>query len=78
MAWAKDGGLKPVTKRQFELKLPDHLKGQWEKKIIRTNGRFYRSTDIYKGGVYGLNFSWTDEQDKTNARCMVKIEIEHD
>ena len=47
-------GVKPFTKREFELKLPDYIKEEWEKTSRRpSSAGFNRAVDLHRANEYG-------------------------
>ncbi len=65
-AWCEVEGVKPFSKREFELKLPDHIKQEWGKatKRPRTAG-FNRAVDLHRAEElprFRALFYWSDEK----------------
>ena len=65
-AWCEVEGVKPFSKREFELKLPDHIKDEWGKatKRPRTAG-FNRAVDLHRAEElprFRALFYWSDEK----------------
>ncbi|WP_396419935.1 phage/plasmid primase, P4 family [Lactococcus cremoris] len=67
-AWCEDEGVKPFTKREFELKLPDHIKEEWEKTSKRPHtAGFNRAIDLHRAEEYELFrrlFHWDEDKQK--------------
>ncbi|MFZ2577463.1 MAG: phage/plasmid primase, P4 family [Lactococcus hircilactis] len=67
-AWCDDEGLKPFTKREFELKLPDYIKEEWEKTSKRPHtAGFNRAIDLHRANemeLFRRLFYWDDEKHK--------------
>ncbi|MDN6079909.1 MAG: phage/plasmid primase, P4 family [Lactococcus lactis] len=67
-AWCEDEGVKPFTKREFELKLPDYVKDQWKKTVQRPNSAgFNRAVDLHRANemeLFRRLFYWDDEKHK--------------
>ncbi|WP_442774084.1 phage/plasmid primase, P4 family [Lactococcus hircilactis] len=67
-AWCEDEGVKPFTKREFELKLPDHIKKEWIKTTQRPHtAGFNRAVDLHRAEEYELFrrlFHWDDDKHK--------------
>ncbi|MFA9336603.1 phage/plasmid primase, P4 family [Lactococcus sp. SK2-659] len=71
-AWCEDEGVKPFTKREFELKLPDHIKEEWEKTSRRPSGAgFNRAIDLHRAEEYELFrrlFHWDEDKQKSMTK----------
>ena len=71
-AWCEDEGVKPFTKREFELKLPDYIKEEWEKTSRRPSGSgFNRAIDLHRAESYELFrrlFYWDDDKQKSMTK----------
>ena len=67
-AWCEVEGVKPFSKREFELKLPDHIKEEWEKTRQRSNNAgFNRAIDLHRAEEmpkFRALFYWDDEKHK--------------
>ncbi|MCT3121171.1 primase-like DNA-binding domain-containing protein, partial [Lactococcus lactis] len=71
-AWCEDEGVKPFTKREFELKLPDHIKKEWEKTSKRPHtAGFNRAIDLHRAEEYELFrrlFHWDEDKHKSMTK----------
>ncbi|MCC4120960.1 DNA primase family protein [Lactococcus lactis] len=71
-AWCETEGVKPFTKREFELKLPDYIKDEWEKTTQRPNSAgFNRAVDLHRAEEYELFrrlFHWDDDKHKSLSK----------
>lgn len=67
-AWCDNEGVKPFTKREFEHKLPDHIKDDWQKTSRRpSSAGFNRAVDLHRANEldsFRKHFYWNDEKQK--------------
>jgi phage/plasmid primase, P4 family, C-terminal domain len=67
-AWCEVEGLKPFTKREFEVRLPDYIKEHWEKTSKRPNtAGFNRAIDLRRANElesFRRSFYWDEEKHK--------------
>ncbi|MBK5076301.1 DNA primase [Lactococcus lactis] len=71
-AWCDNEGLKPFTKREFELKLPDYIKEKWEKTSKRPHiAGFNRAVDLHRANemeYFRRLFYWDDDKHKSMTK----------
>lgn len=67
-AWCEFEGVIPFSKREFENRLPDHIKEDWEKATKRPHtAGFNRAIDLHRAeeiGKFWQYFYWDDEKQK--------------
>lgn len=68
-AWCESEGVKPFTKREFEIKLPEYIKNNWEKTNQRpSSAGFNRAVDLKRAEEYETFrrlFYWDDDKHKS-------------
>ncbi len=78
-AWCEFEGIKPFTKREFEHRLPDHIKEEWEKSTQRPNtAGFNRALDLHRAEEiekFWHYFYWDDEKHKTTTKGYLRRKI---
>ncbi len=71
-AWCEFEGVIPFSKREFENRLPDHIKEDWEKATKRPHtAGFNRAIDLHRAeeiGKFWQYFYWDDEKHKTPTK----------
>lgn len=71
-AWCENEGVKPFTKREFELKLPDYIKEDWVKTTQRPNSAgFNRAVDLHRAEeseLFRRLFRWNDDKHKSLSK----------
>lgn len=67
-AWCEIEGVLPFSKREFEIRLPDHIKDEWIKATKRPHtAGFNRAIDLHRAeelGKFWQYFYWDDEKQK--------------
>ena len=67
-AWCEIEGVLPFSKREFEIRLPDHIKDKWIKATKRPHtAGFNRAIDLHRAeelGKFWQYFYWDDEKQK--------------
>ena len=67
-AWCEIEGVLPFSKREFEIRLPDHIKEEWIKATKRPHtAGFNRAIDLHRAeelGKFWQYFYWDDEKQK--------------